>query len=319
MKENQRPKTFFITGGAGFVGANVVRKLIEKKCEVHLLLQNTTAKWRIADLLQNEYVKVHEGDLLDAKKLKKLVEKIQPDVIYHFAARGAYPTQNDAQEILQTNILGTWNLLAVTSEVPYQLFVNTGSSSEYGFKTEPMRESDLLEPASYYAVAKSASTLLCQYEAISKQKPVVTLRLFSVYGPYEEPSRFVPTLMKKLYTHETLQLVAPETARDFIYIDDLVDFYLDLEKLQQQGGKYFNLGTGQQSTIKDVVETAQKVSGQKAKCEWGKMEARQWDTACWVADATLTKKTFGWKPKFSLEKGLYATWDWYIKHRELYA
>ena len=94
-----------------------------------------------------------------------------------------------------------------------------------------MRETDLLEPNSYYAVAKGAQTLLCQHVAKAEQRPITTFRLFSVYGPFEEPSRLIPTLVRLCLEGRNLTLVDPETARDFVYIDDVVDAYLRIDKL----------------------------------------------------------------------------------------
>ena len=85
-----------------------------------------------------------------------------------------------------------------------------------------MRETDILEPDSYYAVTKSAQTLLCSHVARQEKKPIVTIRPFSVYGPYEEPKRFVPTLMNALFSNKKMNLVSPTTARDFVYVDDIV-------------------------------------------------------------------------------------------------
>ena len=89
-----------------------------------------------------------------------------------------------------------------------------------------MKETDLLTPNSYYAVFKAASTLYCQYESIRKKLPIISIRPFHVYGPYEENTRLIPTLISKLLNNQSPPLVASNIARDMIYIDDVVDFYL---------------------------------------------------------------------------------------------
>jgi nucleoside-diphosphate-sugar epimerase len=262
----------------------------------------------VKDLLPK--IKVHIDDLADAAKLAKLAGKIKPDIIFHLATYGAYPTQNDGDLCIDTNLRGTWNLLKATAKIDYELLVNTGSSSEYGFKRAPMKENDYLEPASYYAVTKSSQTLLSSYFARENKKPVVTLRPFSVYGPYEEKSRFIMTLMKSIYLRQKMDLVAPDISRDWIYMDDMVDAYLLIDKLKKYRGEVFNIGTGTQSSIKEVVLLATEVIGQSTEFAWGKMKNRKWDSSYWVADITKAKKYLKWGPKIDLRQGLLLTWNW---------
>jgi len=306
----------FITGAGGFVGAYLLHKLVkDKRFEVHVALRKKTNTWRIADILP--FCHVHYVDLLHYLSLETLMKKIKPTVIYHLAAYGAYPFQTDAVRILETNTLGTWNLLHATRDIPYKLFINTGSSSEYGFKSKPMKETDLPEPASYYAVSKVASTLLCSYFAKSEHKPVVTFRLFSVYGPYEESTRLIPTLLMAILTKKVMKLVSPTIARDMVYVDDVANAYLSIDKLSKHGGEYFNIGTGIQSTMKAIVVAAEKVTKETTTYKWNTMQKRIWDTNVWVCNAKKAT-TFGWKAKTSLEKGLKLTWRWFQLNRKHY-
>lgn len=307
---------FLITGASGFIGSVLLRRLIQQKKEVHLILRKNSRTWRIDDLLNK--VTIHNSDLSNLEELTEIIQKIKPDIIYHLATNGAYSYQKDADQIIQTNILGTWNLLQACNSVDYELFVNTGSSSEYGFKKFAMRETDIVEPTSYYAVTKCAQTLLCSHIAKQEQRPIVTIRPFSVYGPYEEPKRFVPTLMNALMFNQEMNLVAPETARDQIYIDDMVDAYLKIDELKNNPGEYFNIGTGVQSTIKEVVETAIKITKKNAQFKWGTMEGRSWDTNNWVADISKARQLLKWTPKINLEQGLKLNWEWFQKNYQFY-
>jgi nucleoside-diphosphate-sugar epimerase len=316
MKSNLSNHRFLITGATGFIGSNLCRYLVSHNCETHILIRKEARLWRIKDLVKQ--IHVHYSDLSDQQQLAKLLNKIQPTVIYHLAAYGAYPEQTDRNLINQTNYFGTLNLLQASLNIPYELFVNTGSSSEYGFKHKPMSETDLTEPNSDYAVSKVAATLLCAHFAQQEKKPVVTLRPFSVYGPYEEPNRLVPNLMKALYLQKSIDLVSPQTARDFIFIDDVVNLYLAINKLAKNSGKYFNLGTGKQSTIKNMVQLTQQVSRKKLTCNWNNMPARSWDTNNWVANMSQTTELLNWQPKYSLAQGLKKTWKWYLQHHQLY-
>ena len=309
-------RTYLITGATGFIGFCLLRRLLEKNRKVHIILRKEAKLWRIKDIINK--VTCHISDLSNSETLREIIFKVKPTVIYHLATYGAYPFQNEPDKVINANILGTWNLLKAASRVEYELFVNTGSSSEYGFKKLPMKETDLLEPASYYAVTKCSQTLLCSHIAIKEKKPIVTLRPFSVYGPYEEPTRLVPTLMKALYCTEKMDLVSPEISRDHIYVDDVIDAYLLVDRLRNFAGEVFNIGTGVQSSIKNVVGVAVRITGKTADFKWGEMKPRTWDTDNWVADISKAKKLLKWLPKTSLEKGLSLTWKWFKVNRSLY-
>ena len=298
-------KRVLLTGAGGFVGAVLARRLLAAGDEVHVLLKSATTRWRLAGVQAD--LRVQEVDLQDEDGVRRAAEAAKPEVVYHLAAHGAYPFQTDPDGIIATNILGTWNLIKALARTDYEVFVNTGSSSEYGFKDFAMRETDLLEPNSYYAVAKCAQTLLCQHVARTEKKPITTFRLFSVYGPYEEPSRLVPTLIQRCLQGQDLALVPPETARDFVYVDDVVDAFLRTGELSRLRGDIINIGTGVQSTIRDVVEAIVQHTGARVECRWGAMQPRIWDSSTWVADCTKAKTLLGWRARTSLNEGLSRT------------
>jgi nucleoside-diphosphate-sugar epimerase len=305
-------KRYLITGASGFIGSCLLRRLTAQNENVHILLRRNSDLWRIKDILCR--TNIHFDDLSEPERLTKLVNKIKPTVIYHLATYGAYSIQNHADLCIKTNISGTWNLLKATANIDYELFVNTGSSSEYGFKKTAMNEKDCLRPASYYAVTKSSQTMLCSYFANENKKPIVTLRPFSVYGPFEDANRFIPTLLRSLYHCKKIDLVDPHISRDWIYIDDMVNAYILIDKLKKYGGEIFNIGTATQRTIKEVVNLAVKVTGKSADFRWEKMKNRRWDTNYWLADITKAKKLLNWSPQFTLRQGLFLTWDWLNKH-----
>jgi len=309
-------RVYLISGAKGFLGSCLLRRLINNNEEVHIILREKKNLCLIEYILDR--VTPHISDLTDLGELQKIIYKIRPTVIYHLATFGAYSYQDDPDKIIKTNILGSWNLLKVTSQIDYELFVNTGTSSEYGFKETPMKETDLLEPASYYAVTKCSQTLLCSYTAKRDKKPIVTLRPFSVYGPYEGAARLIPKLMRSLYLKQKINLVSPEISHDQIYVDDVVDAYLLIDKLKNYNGEIFNIGTGIQSTVKEVVETAVKVTGRTTDFRWGEMKQRAWDTKNWVADISKAEKLLNWRPKIDLKKGLLLTWEWFQLNHHFY-
>ena len=241
-----------------------------------------------------------------------MVKKINPSIIIHLATYSEYRDQSAVFKMVDVNINGTLNLLMATRDLNYDIFINTGSSSEYGIKNKPMKENDLLEPLSFYAVTKASATLLCQVFAKEFQKPIVTLRPFSVYGPYEEKKRFIPTIIKAVIEEKTIKLTPGDQRRDFIYIDDVIDIYINtILKGKKLAGQVLNMGTGIEYTNDQVVQALLKVTGKKVKIDKGAFPKRLWDTSHWVADISKTNKLLNWKPKFSLENGLKKTYLWF--------
>ena len=301
-----------ITGPAGFIGSNLLRKCVDEKLNVNVFLRKSSNTWRIEDILDK--VQVHNVDLSNTKEVQDKILRIKPRTIFHLAAYGAYEYQDEIDNIKQAILDATMNLIRACSITGFNIFVNTGSNSEYGFKRFPMKETDLLTPNSYYAVFKAASSMFCQYESISKKLPIVTVRPFHVYGPYEEKTRLIPTLISKFLNNECPPLTAPDIARDMIYVEDVVNFYLFLTNQNIDYGSIFNLGTGAQYSLQEVVDLTLKLTDSKVKPIWNTMQKRKWDQISWEADINKVKKFFGWTPINNLENGLSKTINWYKNH-----
>ena len=305
-------RSILITGGAGFIGANLIRGLLRFNYNVSLILKESSGLWRIKDILDK--VKIYYVDILDKNNLAKTVKKINPVFIIHLATHSDYRNQSDVEQMIDINIKGTLNLLMASKNINYKMFINTGSSSEYGIKDDPMRENYSLEPISFYAVTKASSTLLCQMFAKEYKKPIVTLRPFSAYGPYEEKTRFIPTIIKAVIENKSIKLTPGEERHDFIYIDDVVDIYLKtIQKGKSLTGQILNMGTGVEYTNDEVVQTLFKITGKRTKIEKNAFPKRLWDTPHWVANISKTKRLLNWKPNNALFEGLKKTYEWY-KH-----
>jgi nucleoside-diphosphate-sugar epimerase len=298
-----------ITGASGFVGACLARDLIAEGHAVHLLLRAEAQAWRLAGLA-GRYT-AHRGDLRDAAAVRAAVAACRPEVIYHLATHGAYAFQKDRGAILATNLLGTANLLDALDGHDYRVLVNTGSSSEYGHKDGPMREDDRLEPRSDYGVTKAAATLLCQAEAY-KARPVVTVRIFSAYGPWEDPTRLVPYLMGCCLRGETPRVTSGAQPRDFIHVHDVVALLKTAAQHPGARGEILHAGTGRQHRVRDMVETIVEVCGQgRVKPEFGAEATRPDEPACWVASIERTTALTGWRPRWDLRAGVARTWAWF--------
>jgi len=302
-------KRVILTGASGFIGANLARRLLSDGHQVHLLVRPAEARWRL-DAIAGE-VFVHEVALQQQELLESIVTAIDPDWVFHLAAYGSYSTQRMVQKIITTNYNGTVNLVEACLKTGFQAFVNAGSSSEYGYKNHAPIESELPEPNSHYAASKAAATLYCQFAATHHQRRLSTLRLYSVFGPWEEPTRLMPTLMLSGLRGGLPPLVSPTIARDFVYVDDVIEaFLMAAETPTEEYGCVFNIGTGVQTTLHSLVETVRAQFKIIAEPEWGSMPDRGWDTDVWVADPTLVKSQLGWKPTYTLGGGLRAFVGW---------
>lgn len=299
-----------ITGGAGFIGANLIYKLLLLNCEINLLVRPSANLWRLKFILPR--LKIHKVDISDKSGLKKIITKINPNAIIHLATYSQYRNQEEFEQMVETNIRGTLNLLTVSKDINYDVFINTGSSSEYGIKEHPMKETDLLEPVSFYAATKTSATLLCQVFSKEYRKPIVTLRPFSVYGPFEEKDRFIPTIIRAVINNKPIKLTPGKQRRDFICVEDITDIYIKtLSRGRKLSGQILNMGTGIEYTNDEVVQKLFKITNKTVKIEKGKYPKRQWDSSHWVADISKTRKILNWKPKFTLDQGLRYTYNWY--------
>ncbi len=317
QKQDLDNKKILITGASGFVGAVLLRRLVNDytRSKPYILLRSSSNTWRIKDILKK--VNIVGVDITEGEKLKKELNKIKPDIVFHLAAYGAYPSQNKLGQAVKSNIVGTTNLLLALENVNYTLFVNTGSSSEYGYKNQPMKESDQLEPASYYAASKASATHICTAHGILNNRPIITLRLFSIYGPYEEPGRFVPTAVLSAIRGKDIEVVGGPK-RDFVYVEDVVDAYLACLKLNIFNQRILNICSGTQTSIEDTAKMIVKLAKSKSKVRLGKYKPRPWDTNYWVGDGKLTKKVLKWVPRNTLSKGLIESIKWFKSNSYLY-
>lgn len=302
-------KKVLITGGTGFVGANLTRRLVAEGHEVHLLVRPQYSAWRIDEI--RTHIRIHLAALENDSLLQQVMERVKPDWIFHLATHGAYPTQTDTRQMINTNIVGLLNLLAAAGRVGFASLVNVGSSSEYGFKEHAPKESELVEPNSDYAITKAAATFWCQLTAVRHRVYIPTLRLYSVYGPYEEPSRLLPTLIWHARQGKWPPLAEPKVARDFVYVDDVVDaLLLAAQKRPRALAPIYNVGSGKQTRLRQLVNEIRHLFGVRARPRWATMPKRQWDTAFWVATSAKIRRELGWKPRHRLSQGLRKLSDW---------
>jgi len=312
----KKMKRVLITGATGFVGANLARRLLHNGHDVHLLIRQSSDPWRIKPIRTD--VQLHEVDLRDREALILIIDKIRPEWIFNLAVYGAYSWQTDFSQMMQTNIWGTVNLVEACVKKGFEAFINTGSSSEYGFKDHAPSEMEVLKPNSYYAVTKAASTLYCCYIAQSRQVHIPTLRLYSIYGPYEDPSRLLPTLILNGLRGTFPFLASPDNARDYVYIEDAIDAYL-LAAMQpkQEFGAVYNVGSGIQTSLRKVVDVAERMFNFTDNPKWDSLPGREWDTTVWVANNQRIREKLKWQPQFNFEQGFQRMVTWFLNNPEV--
>jgi nucleoside-diphosphate-sugar epimerase len=302
---------YLITGATGFIGSNVVRKLVARGSDVSILTREKHIPWRLKDIYKKLHV-YHCG--VTGTGLEKVVDTIRPTIIFHFAAYGVNPWEDNVEQMIDTNIKGTLRLITASQKHNFRLFINTGTSSEYGVKKLPMKETDVLIPVNDYGVTKAAATLLCTKMALRDNLPIVTFRLFSPFGPYEHTKRLIPSVTLSALDGTNIAVSTPSHVRDFLYIDDVVNSYVQATKKTCPPGTILNIASGRQRTVGEVVKTIIRWSGNNPQVLWGSKpnQTRQ------VADITLAKKILGWKPKISFADGIHKTVSWFEKNRNLY-
>jgi len=296
-----------LTGASGFVGANLTRRLLHDGHEVHALLRPEHQPWRLGDVTS---LHRHSVDLTNPGEVQQAVRRIRPDWVFHLAAYGAYSSQTGFSRMVDINLNGTVSLLDACAETGVEAFIYTGSSSEYGYKDHPAREDELLEPNSHYAITKAAATHYCQFVARKHDVNAIAVRLYSIYGPYEDPSRLLPTLIDHGLRGILPPLVSPATARDFVYVDDAVDALICLAQSSPRRGAVYNLCTGVQTSLATVVETARTLMRIPVEPVWSSMPQRSWDTDIWVGSPAAMETEIGWRASIDFTTGLRRMIDW---------
>lgn len=313
--ENLNGKKVLITGSTGFVGSNLVRRLFLEEVDIHIITRKNSNKWRIKDI---DRVHEHQVDLINYNELTPIISDIKPDIIFHLATYGGNPSQSDTKKIMESNLFGTINLLSACKKVGFELFVNTSSSSEYGTKSKKMKEDDLLEPVNDYGVSKAATTLYCQALAKREGLPITTLRLFSPYGFYEGSERLISSVILSCLKGENPKVSSPHFVRDFIFIDDVIEAYMKITQKSNLLDNIFNIGSGVQHSVGDVVTKIIDLVGNEVQPEWGLVPKWKNEPTQWQADISKAEKTLKWIPKHDLDNGLNETVKWFREHFLLY-
>ncbi|HOV79633.1 MAG TPA: GDP-mannose 4,6-dehydratase [Bacillota bacterium] len=309
-----------VTGGAGFIGSHLIDRLLERKNEVICYdnfndFYNPDEKRRnVAPHAVDPLFRLVEGDIRDAEAVEKAVLQQGPDIIVHLAARaGVRPSVLEPKICESVNVRGTLNVLEAAKKAGVRKFVFGSSSSVYGLnKKVPFSEEDsLLRPASPYAASKIAGEAFCRTYAHLYGIHVVSLRFFTVYGPRQRPDLAIRKFAEKILRGEEVTLYGDgSSARDYTYIDDIVQGIVSA--VNYTGAEYdvFNLGNSRPVLLIDLIRALEKSLGREARIKWA--EEQPGDVPITYANIKRAEKILGFQPSTSLEEGLRKFTGWLL-------
>lgn len=290
----------FITGGSGFVGANLIHRLLEYGADVHILLRGTSSTCRIDQCTRR--VTIYRGDLADYDQLQSTIELSDPSVIFHLAAaRGL--AENDRFNYVQTGVVGAANLVEIVRKKKGTRLIVAGSSMEYKESNQPIGEDRCLLPTTLHGVVKASASLLFNQASTAENLFISQLRLFHVYGPWESKHRFLPTAIRMVLENRTIPLAPLWSCRDWIHVDDVVDALLTAALPGSPKGIY-NIGSGVEHSNMEIINVLEDVFSRKIDIDLNGVPARSTDSKHRCADISLAKEMLGWNPGVDLKTGI---------------
>jgi nucleoside-diphosphate-sugar epimerase len=296
-----------VTGAAGFVGSAVVRLAVARGHEVVAAVGPDSALHRLAPVARE--VAVVRADITDADALSTAVATARPEVCVHLAAAGAVVREDDLDLLLAANALAPARLARALADAGCSRLVTAGSSSEYGTVAGPMDEAAACDPDDPYGAAKLAGGLLARVVARSHGLESAHLRLFSVYGPGEDPRRLVPSVVTALLEGRPVDLTPGDQVRDFVYVDDVAEALLEAALRPGIDGLTTNVGTGVQTTVRALCLKIACLTGGHELLRFGAVPYREGERFAWRAATERAASELGWRARTPLDEGLRLTVD----------
>ncbi len=307
--KNSKKQTILVTGGAGFVGANISHELIRRGYAV-VILDNLSRGFRHAIPTGATFV---HGDIRNSHDVKKALKGV--DKVIHCAAKLVIPESfSNIGEFLEVNILGTYTLLDAMHQMNIKHIVFSSSAGVYAENSDkPITEDARCVPYSPYGDSKLAMEHVMHAYHLATQMNVTILRYFNPYGPgyYVTPAQHgIPVFFEKALKNETLPVYGTgKMQRDYIYIDDLVEAHI--KALDTKGYNVYNIGGGKGITINKVVKEIIKVTGSQSNI--AHVQTPQGYPLNMFSDIRKIKKELHWEPKVSIEEGIKKTYESFYK------
>jgi UDP-glucuronate 4-epimerase len=318
---------YLITGGAGFIGSNLIKHLFGSKEEIIITcIDNfdpfypTEIKQSNISLWKNDSrfrLLTHDLSKVTAKELSETISG-SVDVIVHLAAKaGVRPSILNPLSYQQANVLGLQNLLDFAKEKEIPQFVFASSSSVYGINDHfPWKEDDQLFPISPYAMTKLAGEMLGHVYSKLYDLRFIALRFFTVYGPGQRPDLAIHKFTKAILNDKPITMYGNgNTSRDYTYVDDSIAGIVSAINYAKTNFEIINLGNNYSVPLKDLIYSIEKVIGKKAIIE--QLPDQPGDVPKTFADISKAKRLLGYEPKTNLTEGLKKFYQWFSQHKEL--
>jgi NAD dependent epimerase/dehydratase len=311
-----------VTGAGGFIGSHLCERLTELGADVRALHEyNSLGSWGwLDDSPSRGDMEVLLGDVRDFDCVDAAMTDVE--IVFHLAALIAIPHSYSApRSYVDTNVLGTLNVLRAAQRHEVDMFVHTSTSEVYGTAWHvPIDESHPLQGQSPYAATKIAADKMAEAFHLSYGLPVATIRPFNTYGPRQSARAIIPTIVTQLLTGTSVALGNLSPTRDFTYVTDTVDAFVRIAVCPAAIGRVLNVGFGEEISIEDLVGRIASVLGRPSAIESDTYRIRpdgsEVERLC--ADASAARRLLGWEPIVSLDEGLSATSRWIAENLSHY-
>ncbi|HEY8804078.1 MAG TPA: NAD-dependent epimerase/dehydratase family protein, partial [Clostridium sp.] len=244
-------KKILVTGGYGFIGAHLVKRLLNEGAEVSVIGRQGTQTWRLEEELKN--ISIYDVDITDSSRVEICIKDICPEIVFHLAAYGVNSAQKEYIKAANINILGTINILNSLKDTCCKRFINMGSCAEYGDRKDLMKEDMNPEPVSIYGSSKACATIIAHQIARENNIDIITLRPFGIFGRGEERHKIFCHIILSILEDKEVRLTSCEQLRDYCYIENIIDGLVMSAKSKLKCN-IFNIADGNLFPLKYYVD-----------------------------------------------------------------
>lgn len=313
-------KNILVTGGAGFIGSHLVRRLLDEGGWNITVVDNfcnfydpACKRENIRDCASKGHFALHENDIRDLDVLKQIFSEGNFDVIVHLAARaGVRPSLEIPHEYVETNVCGTVNLLELAKDFEVRKFVFGSSSSVYGSRNNvPFREDDdISRPISPYAATKASGEAFCHTYSHLYGTNITALRFFTVYGACQRPDLAIHKFARLITEGKPIPVFGDGTTRrDYTYIDDIIQGVRAAIDYSETPYEVFNLGESDTVELHELISLLEESLGKKAVIDRKPMQPGDVPQTC--ADITKARELLGYEPKTKIHEGIPKFVEWF--------
>ena len=321
---NFKNKKVFVTGAGGFIGSHLCSKLVKEGAFVTAMLHyNSRSDWSNLEFIDTEIKKslyVVKGNIEDSSFMD-LQTKGQ-DIIFHLAALIGIPYSYEAPlSYVKTNIQGTVNVLESARKNEIPLIINTSTSETYGTaQYTPIDELHPMQGQSPYSASKISADKLSEAYYNSFETPVITVRPFNTYGPRQSSRAVIPTIISQLLTEKNLSLGDLSPVRDFTYVEDTVDGFINAAIYNKHIGEVINLGYGKAASIGEISRIIMEIMGinKEIISDHSRIRPKDSEVMNLISNNSKAKNLINWEPKIDLRKGLMKTIDFISNNLDFY-